>query len=159
MDINIHVGMLSWIACDTLLIFSLAGPMWHYWLLLLSHTSSCRPCLKDLFGECSGIFLLFVYILLLLVVWLYKVYWLHRNRLCLSMVNRQLKKNKIKSFCKEFLSDKIIIFFSVMLTGSSFQLAWWFVMTSLLIFLVMFIFFFNFNNASFVHNNLLLTVE
>lgn len=111
MDINIHVGMLSWIACDTLLIFSLAGPMWHYWLLLLSHTSSCRPCLKDLFGECGGIFLLSVYILLLLVVWLYKVYWLHRNRLCLSMVNRQLKKNKIKSFCKEFLSDKIIIFF------------------------------------------------
>lgn len=105
MDINIHVGMLSWIACDTLLIFSLAGPMWHYWLLLLSHTSSCRPCLKDLFGECGGIFLLFVYILLLLVVWLYIVYWLHRNRLCLSMVNRQLKKNK------EFLSDKIIIFF------------------------------------------------
>ena len=95
-------------------------------------------------------FLLFVCVWLLLAVWLYQMYWLHRNCLCLSMVNRQLKNQNKMFLQRKLLSGKIILF-SDILTGSSFQSVWWFVMTSLLIFLVMFIFCFNFKKALFVH--------
>lgn len=160
--------------------FSLAGPMWHCWLLLLSHTSLCRPCLKDLFGECNCIlhayftekvvpdlwdwFLLFVYVLLLLVVW-YQM--LHRN--CVSFKIRPHMfqstlpwpnvwstdswKNKIDIFWNENYKVMILSFWYL---GRFFLPVSMVICNDIFAYIFgMFIFCFIFKNALFVHINLL----